>query len=772
MRTPLSASILVVFLLFSVTASARNPGKSDASAGEISDPSIRDVTTVLPWIQLEVIGDARDVKMERMGSPGSGAVSRAPRPPSLFAGWEVVQSLTGEILVPQGQTYEIYFDATMHTMVEVVPPLGLTAEALAAVAKAPDWLKTDLTDAFWRLDAGRQDTYAGVILGAVDPYVDEIAFTIAHTSPQTLTNSNFYPELIVENAEGIYAVDPDIAYADIVDTGDSVTGGDYFSTVRYRVGVGGADEYEQPREIYYWHIVLPQITDEVPTYIHPTSDTCDLVTDPPAGVFWRTYLWSNTDDPANHPILRDELAGIDSLWNELPNTAGAANGALGVVTDWINAVFTWTGGPLPSCGPPEPSRRPIQPISIYHRHVGRCGEHADLTEAVCRTALIPAIQNLANLNDHVWNEVYDRRWVQYEPENTMIDDFTRYDGWWTNGATIVWGWRGDGYMWSVTERYTDSCRLDCNIRDAGGLPVDGAKVLLAARAESDPTGIYVAGYGFTDSQGHVSFTLGSGQDYWARVDSVVGGDPATPNQVYTVIADSVAGMVYTWEPTGIPDPMPDFLISAGTPPGNPLDDYRLDISYSVPKEIMYGRMFSGDFTQAVPGVVDFFICDPPNYTAFTGGLPFEAFEIGLDSVSGTTSFVIPTDENWHALITNHRNVVNSEVISVTADLYWNAPAGPPPVDLIYLARSLDAESVVIDWDDVTGVDVAGYNVYRSGVAQEVTSARMKPELDPFILDGPDPTTTESTYTDTIAGGGAMDFFNVRTYGTDGSIAYR
>ena len=84
-----------------------------------------------------------------------------------------------------------------------------------------------------------------------------------------------------------------------------------------------------------------------------------------------------------------KLLKLDA-WNEAQNTAGTANGALGVIIDWINAVFTWTGGPLPPCNDPtNPNRRPIQPISIYHRHCGRCGEHADLVGAVCRTALIP-----------------------------------------------------------------------------------------------------------------------------------------------------------------------------------------------------------------------------------------------------------------------------------------------------------------------------------------------------------------------------------------------
>lgn len=58
---------------------------------------------------------------------------------------------------------------------------------------SPDWLKIELEDNFSRLDSVYQDLYANVILNAEDPYVDEIAFCVAHLAPQTLINSQFYP---------------------------------------------------------------------------------------------------------------------------------------------------------------------------------------------------------------------------------------------------------------------------------------------------------------------------------------------------------------------------------------------------------------------------------------------------------------------------------------------------------------------------------------------------------------------------------------------------
>jgi hypothetical protein len=762
--------LAVLVLLSSTFVFAADPHKAK---GASLDPALRNTTTDIPQMEFQVIDGRSQVTVEKMGAPKPPTALRAA-PPTPLADWQLIQTVEGEVWVPKATTYSVYFDSATGSLAESLPPNTLTQKSKDAVAKAPTWMKGELADALGRLDSSLQNTLADLVLAATDPYVDEIAFTIAHLPPQTLTAANFNPALIVENAQGVYAVDPDIAYADIIDTGDSVTGGDYYSTVRYRVGPGGAQEYDYPKEMYYFNIVLPQITDEVPLYIDPTSDYCDQFAAPPTGVFWRTYLWTNTDDIGTHPILKDSLAGIDSLWNELQNTGGPANGAAGVVINWMNAVFQYTGGALPSCDPGNPSNtaRPIQPISIYHRHVGRCGEHGDLTVAACRTALIPAVQSEAFLNDHCWTEIYERRWIQYEPENTMIDNFTSYNGWWPNGATVLWDWRGDGYMWTVTERYNPNfCTLVCNVIDAAGQPVDGARILLASQADGDPdpSHLYLGGWAYTDSHGQATFTLGASHNYYVRVDSVMGLDPTNPSQVYSVVTDAQAGTQYTWTSRNLMNAIPNFQASAGTLPGNPLEDYKLEITYTIPKEILYGTLISGDFREPVTGMIDAFICDGANFMSFLGGSPFSAFDINLSSVSGNSSFVIPTNENWYAVFTNLRNVVNTEVVNITANLYRNNAAPLPPASPIFLYKN--GSDVILEWNDVSSTILSGYNVYRSSTAQDVSPTRTKPELDPFRL-GAEPTTAVSDFTDTLAGSGPRDFYNVRTYGTDGSIASR
>ncbi|GAI47339.1 unnamed protein product, partial [marine sediment metagenome] len=106
------------------------------------------------------------------------------------------------------------------------------------------------------MDSSYQDLYANMILGSQDPYVDEIAFCIAHLAPQTLTNAQFYPDVLVENAEYVYRNDTVLEYVTIIDSGSAAVGGDYYSTTWYCVCEDGdTADYYLPRDIYYWFIV-------------------------------------------------------------------------------------------------------------------------------------------------------------------------------------------------------------------------------------------------------------------------------------------------------------------------------------------------------------------------------------------------------------------------------------------------------------------------------------------------------------------------------------
>ncbi|MCK4267046.1 MAG: VCBS repeat-containing protein, partial [Thermoplasmata archaeon] len=225
-----------------------------------------------------------------------------------------------------------------------------------------------------RGDTSYENTYAELINTAPDLWVDEIAFSIAHTSTDTLKNDDgdgedVYPEVFRENAEYIYDIDPHLDYVDIVEkTGPD---GDY-TTLQYWVDdpVEGLIQYEISRDIYYWYVVHPKIEDELPTFVDP-NESSHLVSNSepsPVGQFWRPFFFYHND--GGYPLLKDRLAGIGTLWNCTQNDK-VENGAVGVVTQWIQDSWSFTSD----------TERPHEPVRIYRKHIGRCGEHADITTA-------------------------------------------------------------------------------------------------------------------------------------------------------------------------------------------------------------------------------------------------------------------------------------------------------------------------------------------------------------------------------------------------------
>ncbi|MFC1888804.1 hypothetical protein ACFL4G_03500 [Thermodesulfobacteriota bacterium] len=539
-----------------------------------------------------------------------------------------------------------------------IEPLGvnpidtLTPEAAEALMVAPTWLYDDLAELFTRLDASDQVRAAALILDAEDPAtIDEIAFTVAHISPEVYWSADFDEAIIVENAEGLYAFDVFLDYVELVDYGDPLAGGDYYTTARYEIGSPevGKDVFELDREDYYWFIVHPQIEDEYPYYIDPGSGWVEA---PPTGRFWREYLMENADD--GYPLLKDELAGVETLWNQRQNTA-TDNGAIGVITQWMLDVLDFGSG----------YERPIQPVRIYGIHLGRCGEHADITSAAARAALIPVVNISALANDHVWNEFFDGAWHQWEPVNVMVDNFESYDtdgekGWWRLACSYAT--RGDGLTWLTTGHYSDTADLAVTVSDANSEPVDGAQILLTATLY----GYHMpAFWGITGPDGSLDITIGEKRSYYASLTSALGDYPSVSE--VRVVPLSEAGASYTWDVDleGAGELVP--VNEAAIPP-DPDGTYKLEIAYNFPTEVLHGDyLFTGqEFTQLFePGQVLFFICDQPNYALFLEGEPFEGFEVARGSGCEPMAFTIPDRGFWYVVFSNRESLVGAPVGDVT-----------------------------------------------------------------------------------------------------------
>lgn len=292
-----------------------------------------------------------------------------------------------------------------------------------AVAAAPAWLRDDLVVNLGQLDTDLQDELAALILDLDDPYLtDEVAFAVAHTSPEVLRYTWFYPEILVVNAELVVQYDASLDYVQLEDRGEPRVDDDYDTTATYRVEEedGSVVEKTIEAEIYYWYVVHPRLEDELPEYLDAWRS--DNPTNPDGGLFWREFLWDKAADECDAeaqacPVLQDVLAGVDTLWKHKHETR-EDNGAIGELIQFVWDAIDFGAG----------DERPVQPSRIYTVGRGNCGEHADLTCAAARTGLIPCRNVGARANDHTWDEFWDERWIAWEPIGTHVDYFGYYGG--------------------------------------------------------------------------------------------------------------------------------------------------------------------------------------------------------------------------------------------------------------------------------------------------------------------------------------------------------
>jgi hypothetical protein len=123
---------------------------------------------------------------------------------------------------------------------------SLTELASEAVVLAPRWLQNDLSLNFIKLNETTQDVLGALIVDLDSPWIiDEVAFTVAHLSPELLEHEDFYPQILVENAEMIYEQDLELAYVELIDEGEPGVDEDYWTMARYRIENEAGETIEQ-----------------------------------------------------------------------------------------------------------------------------------------------------------------------------------------------------------------------------------------------------------------------------------------------------------------------------------------------------------------------------------------------------------------------------------------------------------------------------------------------------------------------------------------------
>jgi len=600
-----------------------------------------------------------------------------------FSDWEMVDSIFVNSFIPAGKNIGVKFN-TLNKRLELINQNNeLTETAKQAVEKSPKWLRLTLQNTLSLLTFALQDELAGLIINANDPIIDEIAFAIAYSSARFLSSSYCYPQMFVDNAQLIYSHDTDLQYVEIVDYGSSTTDENYYSTVKYWKidSTRGKIQIEVPMDIYYMYIVHPKITDEISTYIDPDRVETNYqgyhinnIVAPPTGVFWRDYLYNHTElipDTTDlyFPILKEEVSKCDVLWEDKKDST---NQAVRAVTKWVNDVMDFT----------SKEERPHQPIRIYDLHIGRCGEHEDLTAAAARACLIPCRGIEAMSIDHVWNEFWDEKWEQWEPVNNWYKIPLVYKDWGEGiGSTV--SHRSDGVCLQETDRYVDEYSTYTFIaKDSKNQPIDGARIITYKKRTIDGNVyIFPDNYGITDNEGKYTFILGHGNTYYVRLESSLGNFPPTDNQVASFIENSVGGRHYdiTLPPSNHPLSKTKTIIDINevSPPEDNINDYVLKVNFTTEKQVIKWGLLWDDlggcytYLENDNGITNFFIKGNEIITKLYDDDSFDAFHTFINAKNGDVEFNIPKANDWFAYLNNGNSINNYQVVNGTFILYAN-----------------------------------------------------------------------------------------------------
>ncbi|MEW5759716.1 MAG: transglutaminase-like domain-containing protein [Candidatus Thermoplasmatota archaeon] len=603
--------------------------------------------------------------------------------------WYEVQKLEKKFEIEANENKVVIFNKS-YEIEFIESKKELSQNEVNAIEVSPNWLKDNLTRKFRELDTFGE-AYANLILNLNNSkYIDEVAFSIVALSKEVL--QRIKPKVLEDNAYYIYEIDKELKYANIVEK--EYTTLEYFVNESFII-----KKYELPKEIYYWYVVHPKISDEDPTYIDPDTGK---PADPPKGRFWREYLFYNNDssyppDPEygsvkypkdiSPPLLREVLKNVTTLWNSTSYTAPSGYGDDGYNNNRsfdygdhaIEKLSNWVMKTLPlNNQESNDSERPIQPVRIAKHHNGNCGELQDLSTAGARAALIPTKTVLNLGEDHVWQEFYDRRWVHWDnwwsDGGTAVDKPNIYEEGWGKKLSGIGDWHGNDFV-SSNQKYSKNSIIEVKVLDANDEPVDGASVVIYTRSYYDPNMLTVSIWNTTNASGIAKFYVGDEKDYWTGAESEHLGGDATKNYVF-VTSNSKANTTY-YATIRLQNAKEKILkkILKASEPKEKIQRYRLDINfrteYAGTKGYNWLLKFVGFYSHYYmqsDAKINFFILNSTNYYNYTNGKNFYAFEY-REAYDGKVSFELPTDENWYIVFSNQNLISTYQLINITISLF-------------------------------------------------------------------------------------------------------
>lgn len=593
----------------------------------------------------------------------------------------VIYSDSTKIILNPGDFKYFVFDSKNKNITQTILK-DLSDESYQAIARAPKWIADQLSLKLKELRVAGITTekqYASLILTAPDKMVDEVAFTIANMSFQSLTDSRFSSdkEAIIRNAEMIYRYADSLKYVKLLEVRDVVTN-DYYTTTSYRIYDPIKKDTvwsEIPKEYYYWYIVNPKM-DQEGVYVKDNSN--DGTGQRTYGFAWRDFIWNNPDPLHNYtnvnkttskgsvitiPRFGELIKSAEILWdrNQTYYTFNRpftnSKMALDIIGNWCSRAI-----PVDVTMP-----RAFQPNQILMKHDGMCNEDAFLVAATCRTALIPIIYLGTWSEDHVFGSVWDQDWNHFEffrgglaPTGNQFYGITNLlpggSYGWKNA--MVEGFRPDGYALNFTKYYAKTAKLQLKVLDSKGNPVEGALINLFSSPNGPSSGYLKCGTAYSNQYGNAEILLGEGKKYIAQAwHPKLGWAPTDSTRAFSVITvNAVAGTTYnvnlSYE-TAIVSTLP--VTKIGLPEeGN----YGINVKFSTQgiltgkngRESQRSRFYFWDPEQK--GLTSIIICDSLNFEKFKKKEAFNALQYLPYVESGDFTFPMADNSQYYVIFSN------------------------------------------------------------------------------------------------------------------------
>ena len=337
-------------------------------------------------------------------------------------------------------------------------------------------------------------------------YLDEVCFTIGFTPPEVLRAMALKGDIdiILNNAKDVYRAADELPYVQILERGN-------YTTLLYD------GKYELPADIYYFYVVHPRILYEIPARIDVSywSKPNDFYDVP-----YEDWLRKDVDiySGKEGKFWRDDYF-VDKKYGKTILEVGKEATNLRDAIINIHKFLSWAyKGNFMRFGY---KTQDIQPLQIFYKAYGSCGEQSILLASISRTLLIPNYIVIDRGEDHQWNHFwYPEQWSSKEPKKCMS-----WHHWDINGkaedhignppvsaermkknvSTVV-AWRPDGYQFDVTEcGYTPTGALYIFVKDKSGQPIPGALVVLRSHWRGNNT---ISDWKYSGVDGSVLFKLG------------------------------------------------------------------------------------------------------------------------------------------------------------------------------------------------------------------------------------------------------------------------